>query len=94
MWNVDIVGYCHKLSIFCYLDALHLSGQLPRPEGPDRCQVQRGRGHRRQGLRVRGDKQVARVPQEVSPGQGSRLRGLRRPPADRVQRHRVLRGQR
>ena len=41
--------------ILFFVDSLHLSGQFPCLQGPDRRQVQRCTGHCGQGLRVRGD---------------------------------------
>ena len=75
---------------FYLLDTLHVSWQLPCIQGSDLCQVQRSPGHPGQGLRVRRDQQEARVPQQVSSGQGSSLRRFWWSPADRVQCYCIL----
>ena len=52
--DLRMVSSYIKLNLF-FVDSLHLSGQFPCLQGPDRRQVQRCTGHCGQGLRVRGD---------------------------------------
>ena len=51
-----------SLFISFILDFVHVPGQLPRVQGPDRRQVLRGQGDRGQGLCLRKDQRRGQVP--------------------------------